>query len=218
MKADDKEPEKQIIFFDASYPPGLPSKEYYKDEKIVQLYSETIGAVMKRILPRTPTHLSVYFQLYLCFVLFKLTVSQELVRSLAEFETRIARAMPNQEDAFDPEKNYNPRTLEEAAALVPQIDIEYLISQRVSGYQPSQVIVGALPYLKSLSGILQDTKEDTVRLYLFWKVIQAFGSYVEDDSIQPLRRLENVLAGKDPDSKAERWRTCSRHVDSGLGE
>ena len=175
--------------------------------------------MLKTILPRVPANLQVLFSSIIHFFdLSKLTIEQELVDSLINFETKIAGALPNPEDAGDPEKNYNPRTLEEASVLIPQIDLEYLISQRAPGYKPSQVIVGALPHLEAMSGILEETKEETIRLYLIWKTIQAFGPYIEDESVQPLLRLENVLAGKEPDSKPERWRTCTKHVDSGLGK
>ena len=130
---------------------------------------------------------------------------------------RIAAALPNPEDALDREKNYNPRTLEEASALIPQIDIAYLINERAPGYRPSRVIVGAISYLEEVSNILKDTQEETVRLFLLWKTIQALGSYIEDESLKPLTQLENLLAGKEPDDKPDRWRICSKHVDSGLG-
>ena len=50
-----------------------------------------------------------------------------------------------------------------------------------------------------------------------WKVVQAFYSKIEADAVVPWKRFVNELQGRDPDSAPERWRTCVRHVDDGLG-
>ena len=72
-------------------------------------------------------------------------------------------------------------------------------------------------YLKQLSVILAATDKGVLQSYFVWKAVQALSSYVEADAVKPYKRFRNVLAGKDPDSAPERWRTCVGHVDDGLG-
>jgi endothelin-converting enzyme len=49
--------------------------------------------------------------------------------------------------------------------------------------------------MKALSVLLKDTPRETILLFLQWKIIQAFAEVVEDASIEPLRRFENVKLG-----------------------
>jgi endothelin-converting enzyme len=107
--------------------------------------------------------------------------------------------------------------LNEAAALAPEVGLDHLINNLApSGTDIKRVIVTSPSYLKALSDILSDTKEDVVRAYLAWKVIQSFASTIEADELKPYKRFENKLAGKEPDSTPERWRVCVSHVDDGL--
>jgi endothelin-converting enzyme len=144
--------------------------------------------------------------------------SDALLNSLIEFETKLAEATPDPEDAQDITKSYNPLSLEETRALLPQVSIPYLISQRSPNYVPNKIIVGSPPYLKAVSQILLTTDKPTIQAYLVWKTVQAYGVNIESDALKPLHRFNNRLRGKDPEATEERWRTCVKHVDSGLGQ
>lgn len=67
-----------------------------------------------------------------------------------------------------------------------------------------------------MSGLLKDTPRETILLFLQWKLVQEFAGVIEDDSIEPLRRFKNELAGKEPQAKEERWRQCLGRLDEGL--
>ena len=142
---------------------------------------------------------------------------EELVDSLVDFETKIAQASPDPEDAQDVTKYYNPLSLKDASALIPQISIPYLISSRSPGFVPEKIIVGSPSYLEAVSDILSETDKETIQAYLVWRTVQVYGPNIESDSIKPLLRFNNQLQGKDPEVKEERWRTCVKHVDRGLG-
>ena len=143
--------------------------------------------------------------------------SDDLVKSLVEFETKLATATPNVEDAEDVTKYYNPRTLEEVHALLPQISVQYLILSQTTSFRPEKIIVGSPSYLRAVSVILENTSRETLQAYLVWKTVQALGTKIEDDALKPLLRFNNLLTGKDPEVSEERWRTCVKHVHSGLG-
>ena len=217
-QADDKDPDAIVIFLTAPRQPGLPTKEYYNNTNILRSYAETIGQVLESLLkeatPNTTTNID-------CeqWRLPQLGVeSGTLVRSLVEFETKLAEATPSQENAEDVTKYYNPRTLEETSALLPQISIQYLIQRQAPGFTPDKIIVGSPSYLNAVSTILQNASKETIQAYLVWKTVQAYGKNIEDDAVKPLLRFKNQLLGKDPEASEERWRTCVKHVDGGLGK
>ena len=143
---------------------------------------------------------------------------EQIVADVVDFETKLADISPDTQTQEDVTQYYNPLTLSETQALVPQISLGHIISLRSPPtFTPSRLIVGSPSYLKSLSKILFETPKETVLAFLKWKVIQAYATSIEDGSITALRRFNNHLQGKDPDAMEERWRKCIRVVDDGLG-
>ena len=197
-------------------PPGLPSKEYYNDKNLTRTYAETIGQVLENLLREAGTHSRILENLAGGAPTWDIR-SGELVQSLVEFESKLAEAMPDLEDAEDVTKYYNPRTLEEIHALLPQISIQYIISKQAPNFFPTKIIVGSPSYLTALSDLLESSSRETIQAYLVWKTVQTYGFHIEDDAVKPLRRFENRLQGRDPDVKEERWRTCVKHVNYNLG-
>lgn len=51
-------------------------------------------------------------------------------------------------------------------------------------------------YLHKLNTILKETSEETIHVYLMWKQIQAYWSFVEADAVLPLKEFSNELQGK----------------------
>jgi endothelin-converting enzyme len=141
-----------------------------------------------------------------------------LVQNLVEFEMKLAEISPPPEEQEDVTKYYNPRSLGETHSLLPQISFSYIISSMApKGFSTDRLIIGSPPYMRSLSQILSDTPKDIVQAYMIWKTIQAYVSKVQDPVLKPLERFNNQLQGKDPDATEERWRTCIRVADNGLG-
>ena len=186
----------------------MPSKEYYKDERLITSYKKTIGQVFEGLVKEADPNNS-----FISFIL-----NEQLVDALVDFETELANASPDPEDAQDVTKYYNPRSLQETQALLPELSFQRIISSKKPDRLPDKLIVGSPAYLKAVSAVLRRSTKQTVQLYLFWKVVQAYGSEVESDAIKPLKRFDNVLRGKDPEASEERWRSCVRFVDRGLGK
>ena len=193
--------------------PGLPSKEYYKDPETVARYGQTIGMVLEALLAQAgPPNALESLKSRIS------TRNAELVESIVLFESRLAKATPDTEDAEDVTKYYNPMTLAETRALLPQLSIQYLIGKLApDGYKPDKLIVGSPSYLETLSSVLHETSAETLQAYFVWKTVQSYASRVEDEAMAPLTRFNNELQGKDPDAREERWRTCIKSVDNGLG-
>ncbi|KAL8864061.1 MAG: hypothetical protein Q9174_007479 [Haloplaca sp. 1 TL-2023] len=209
IDADEKNPDDVVLMLSALSRPGLPSKEYYKDSALVQKYAETIGQVLEALLREA--QLSEHGLLFEC--------SEELVEAIVRLETNLALASPDEEDAEDVTKYYNPRSPAEVQALLPQLSMPDLLSNLApSGYMPEKVIVGSPSYLYALAVNLEQASYETIRAYMVWKTVQAYVDQVEDDALKPLKRFNNELRGKDPDASEERWRTCVRAVDRSLGK
>ena len=200
--------------------PGLPSKEYYKDGSILASYSKTIGQVLEGLLREAEHPSSSEHGSHDIFAGSGVpsVFNQDLVKALVDFETQLAEVTPDAEEASDVTKYYNPRTLDEARALLPQLSIPFIISSLASSdYKADRIIVGSPSYLKSVSSILHSTTKETLQAYLVWKTVQAWATKVEHEALKPLTRFNNELRGKDPDAMEERWRICVREADDSLG-
>ncbi len=191
--------------------PGLPSKEYYQNEPVVADYSKTIGQVLEALLHKSKSD-SRFFRNYASLT------SEDLLKSIVDFESKLAQITPSSEDAQDITKYYNPRSLNDAKSLVPQLAIDNIISALApQGYTSDRIIIGSPDYLQALSSILQNTAKETLQAYFVWKTVQAYAYSVEDEALKPLLGFNNQLQGKDPDAAEERWRFCIKVADSGLG-
>ncbi|KAL8914810.1 MAG: hypothetical protein Q9171_000646 [Xanthocarpia ochracea] len=204
VDADEKNPDSVVLSMNALNRPGLPSKEYYEDKDLLKAYAETIGQVLEALLREArPT------MIFEC--------SEELVKVVIELEKNLAVASPDEADAEDVTKYYNPRSLTDIHTLLPQLSMPFLLSLMApSGFQPTKVIVGSPSYLEALSQQLNGASYETLRAYLVWKAVQGYVDEAEDEALVPLKRFNNRLRGKDPDVSEERWRICVKSVDRGL--
>lgn len=139
------------------------------------------------------------------------------IEDLVKLEKRLAAASPDEEVREDITKYYNAYSLKNASDLTPQLRIEDIVSRANSKFKPEQVIVASPSYMEKLDKIIEDTPESVLEAYVTWKLVQNYASAVDSPILLPLKRFDNVLGGKEPDAKPERWRTCLRSVDNGLG-
>lgn len=241
--ADDKDPDANVISLSPPYSFGLPSKQYYKRSDLVESYKDTIGSVLEALIKESdghgpehghrpehghhpkhghdPLHAGASQSDADAFSAFRVEDSPDLLNrktidALVEFEANMAEVAPDPEDLSDITKVYNPRSLKEADSYNPAISVKTIIDRFTDGYEPPKIIVASPDYLKSLAKILESQRRDVVQAYLVWKLVQSYGTVVESDAVEPLRRFNNELQGKAPDVKPERWRTCIGVVDSDL--
>lgn len=194
--------------------PGLPTKEYYKDPDLVARYAKTIGQVLEALLSEAESDSKPLKGLWTQIS----TKSAELVEGIILFESKLAQATPDEEDAEDVTKYYNPMDLDSIKGLLPQLSVQYMLSSLApANFKPEKLIVGSPSYLRALSGILRETSTEALQAYFVWKTVQAYAYKTEDDALKPLKRFNNELLGKDADASEERWRTCIKVTDNGLG-
>ncbi|GKT79872.1 endothelin-converting enzyme [Colletotrichum tofieldiae] len=195
--ADDRDPDTVVVSVAPPYSLGLPSKERYEDDELVAKYRGIAVEVLGNLFPDQ---------------------NKDNFAKVIDLERLLAAASPSTEEREDVTKYYNPMLIDEASALAPEIELTALIhSLAPEGFVVERVIVMAPKYMSELSTILSGTDKEVIQNYFIWKAIQSFSSYVDADAIKPYRRFVNELAGKDPESAPERWRTCVGHVDDGLG-
>lgn len=194
-----------VLYLTAPYSFGLPTKEYYLNEKVVDSYTAMLEEVDEQLEKESMNEVS---------LLSKHVAAKDVVH----LEKQLAAASPDEEVREDITKYYNPMSLHDVSDMVPQLGLEHLIARANPDFKPDTVIVGSPHYLKRLNEILSDTDDRLLLDYLLWKLIQVYASAVDSPVVQPIKRFSNVLGGKDPDAKSERWRTCLRYVDGGLGE
>ncbi|KAJ6167056.1 Peptidase M13 neprilysin [Penicillium chermesinum] len=194
---DDRDPDNVVISVTPPREIGLSAREYYNNTETVAKYT----AVLKDIFTR-----------------FKVDNSDQVAEDVVAFEKKLADVTPDTATQEDVTKSYNPLSIKATENLVPQIALSKIVRELApKDYKKDIVIVGSPSYLKALAGILDDTQRNTVSLFLQWKLIQKHADAIEDDRVTPLTRFNNVLAGKDPAAKAERWRTCIKSLDESLG-
>ena len=212
---DDRNPDAIVITVRPVSAIGLPNKEYYNNPKTLSEYREMADTVMSNILGPDFGNASTTWHRGPSTSKVK---SGELVNGFVDFESQIAAITPAQEDQEDVTKYYNPKSIAETRALLPQISFESLISsQAPTGFKPNFLIVAFPKYMKELSDILSSTPKEVIQNFFLWKIVQGYASKIEDPAVESLRRFENTLRGKEPDAKEDRWRTCINYVDSGMG-
>ena len=193
--------------------PGLPSKEYYKDPKVVAHYGQVLGQVLEALLQEAGSGHITHGPSSSVF-----TQNAELVERILMFESKLAKATPATQEAEDVTFYYNPLTFDEVLSLLPQLPLKQLVSTLApTAPLPAKIIVGSPHYLETLAQVLRETSAETLQAYFVWKAVQTYAYKIEDDAVKPLKRFNNELQGKDPDATEERWRTCVKVADYGLG-
>ncbi|KAK4446546.1 putative metalloendopeptidase [Podospora aff. communis PSN243] len=195
--ADDTNPDVVVVQVGAPWRIGLPSKERYEDDALVKKYEGVVVDVLSQLAPDE---------------------DKDVFASVVELEKKLAAASPSTQEREDVTKTYNPMSLKEASDLTPKIGLANIVSSlSPSDFKVDRVIVAAPKYLKELEGIIEKFDPAVLQSYFIWKAVQSLHSYIESPVVQPYKGFVNELAGKDPNTKPERWRTCVDHVDDSVG-
>lgn len=185
-----------MIFVNPPSDIGLPARENYNNTNLVADYTE----VAKKVLGD-----------------FNNNELKDLAGDVVKFEAKLADVTPDTESQQNVTKYYNPLSTDEVLKLLPDVSFTEIISKFApSGYKGNRLIVGSPSYMKSLSEILSQTPRETVQLFFKWKIIQSWVDVIEDPKVDALRKFNNKVAGKAPDAKEDRWRTCVKRLDTNL--
>ncbi|KAI0427848.1 peptidase family M13 [Xylaria sp. FL1042] len=199
--ADDKNPDVVII---QATPAGynLPSPEYYGDNDTVKQYQGTLEQVFSSLLPTAASRKS----------------ATKLAQSVVELEKKIAALTPPPEDRQDVTKYYNIVQVAELGKIAPALGYDKVVRGLApADYTPETMLLPFPEFFGNVSQIVSTTPKSTIQAFLIWNLILSYSSYVEGPEVEPITRFTNVLSGRDPETKSERWKTCLSYVDGTLG-
>ncbi|KAF9578219.1 hypothetical protein BGW38_006098, partial [Lunasporangiospora selenospora] len=189
---------------------GLPSKEYYNEDKVVAVYQKAIEDMFATVMNKDNIPKSTFS---------KPLPWTEVAKNVVEFEKLLAAISSDPEDLENSELTYNPRTLRQITEAIPNIDwtviMEKLLTKGVE--YPDPIIVSSPDYLEKLNALLKDTPTVTLQNYFAWRMIQQLASSLGVEFRKPLQQLRAALQGVSADLVTPRWETCVDVVDTALG-
>ncbi|KAG0329902.1 hypothetical protein BGZ99_010013 [Dissophora globulifera] len=204
---------------------GLPSKEYYLDDRTMEIYETTIGKMFNLILGEdahdvdgNSTALSSSFQKeYATEVPAKWAA---IAKDVVAFEKQLAAASTNINDLRDSYKTYNPRTLVDISIMTPSIDWSmFLTNVLPAGTDiPQPIIVTSPAFQQRLEELLQRTTPQSFQQFLVWTMIRQLSGNLAQRYRQPLRELNSVLSGVSANVTPDRSKHCVSVVNGQLGD
>lgn len=198
---------------------GLPSKEYYQEEKIVNIYQKTVED-MFAIVMGTPNKDGEDAASAMGSTNKPPVVDwAEVAKNVVGFEKLLAAISSEQEDLDNSELTYNPRTLSEITELIPAIDWSLVLEKLLASgtTMPNPIIVSSPEYLEKLNALIKDTPAMTLQNYFAWRLIKTLSSGLAVELRKPMQTLKAALQGVSTDLVTPRWETCIDVVDNSLG-
>ncbi|KAF8931072.1 hypothetical protein BGZ47_000253 [Haplosporangium gracile] len=174
---------------------GLPSKEYYQEEKIVNIYQKTVEDM---------------------FTIVMGTLNKD--GEDAAFAMTSASDKPPVPNWAEVAKNV-VEFENEITELIPAIDWSLVLEKLLaSGTNvPNPIIVSSPEYLQKLNALLKDTPAMTLQNYFAWRLIKNLSSNLAVELRKPMQQLKAALQGVSADLVTPRWETCIDVVDKSLG-
>jgi len=140
----------------------------------------------------------------------------QLAQNVLNMETEMAKVFMTKEDIRDPYKTYNPKSLAEFQALIPNFSVDnFLTPLQLNNLE--NINVGQLDYIKGLNDILDATDLETIKAYLAWNIINHAAPYLSEEFVNAdFEFYGKKLSGKEENQP--RWKRVVSVVDASLGE
>ncbi len=143
--------------------------------------------------------------------------ADKLASMVMAFETRLAKSQNTKLENRDPFATFNRHTVEEAAALTPNIDWKgYFETMKImDGMKTFNV---AQPkYFEEVSRVLADTDVEILKAYFAWHEIVSAAPYLSEDFVNAnFDFFGKLLSGKEVNRP--RWKRVTSTVDGAMGE
>jgi len=141
---------------------------------------------------------------------------KQMAQNVMNLETEMAKIFMTKEDLRDPYKTFNPKTLPEFQALIPNFSIEnYLTHIQLNNLD--KVNIGQIDYFSGLNNILYNTDLEIIKDYLAWNIINNAASFLSEDFVNAdFDFYGKTLSGKEENQP--RWKRVVSVVDGSLGE
>ncbi|KAH9901083.1 Metalloprotease [Cubamyces lactineus] len=224
---------------------GLPAKEYYEEESIVDLYQTVLERLLytlddedeERLETDKPSGLVVHEERLRVWPpwpwppwgddgnnddkpLNRSERAKKHAKEIVEFEKKIANASLDLDVLYqDPIATYNPVPFKNVSEQLPQFDFSTYFSSFAPRNFPSTIILTSTTYLSSLSSILNETESDTLEAYFVSRAGLSYASYLglDTEAWKATRSLEEVLRGIKKGAVGDRAEYCVARVESAMG-
>ncbi|KAF9985884.1 hypothetical protein BGZ65_009561 [Modicella reniformis] len=211
VDVDPKNPDANVLFLGESGL-GLPSKEYYDEEKIVATYQKIVEEMFVIVMEKDKVKDKNNNN-------EANTTWAEVAKNVVEFEKNLAGISSNHEGLGNSELNYNPRSLSQIAELIPTIDWSLMLEKLLGkGFKvPDSIIVSMPDYFEKLNTLLGDTPALTLQNYFAWRLVRNLSPNLAVELQKPMQQLKAALRGVSADLVAPRWETCVNVINDALG-
>lgn len=241
-----EDPQVQSLWLYQSFG-GLPSKEYYEEAPIVDLYQSVVAGILQNIAETSDKDSFIKRDIVV-------DVAQELAEELAadvadgwpwpwpgddkpqpgqsleermrklaaqvvQFERKVVKAGTDFEFLMNPHYAYNPYSFDEVNDALGFLDLPTYLSTFAPRISPSNITVTYPPYLKAITKLVANVPDHVLSGYFVAKLALSYAPALgpEVGVRSEKRRLEEVLQGIKKGTEENRQDVCLRWVDNTVG-
>ncbi|TDT80326.1 endothelin-converting enzyme [Arthrobacter sp. AG258] len=177
---------------------GLPDESYYREEKFAPIVSAYTGHVGKM------------------FELAGVADPNGAADRVVQLETKLAAHHWDNVTLRDPQKTYNLKTADEAAALFPLLGTWF----EAAGIEPAkraEIVVSTPDFFSGATALLDEVPLSTWQEWLAMRVVSAAAPYLSSPFVDANFAFYGTTLSGTPRNK-DRWKRGVAVVESGLGE
>ncbi|SDW50627.1 endothelin-converting enzyme Metallo peptidase. MEROPS family M13 [Arthrobacter sp. cf158] len=177
---------------------GLPDESYYRDEKFAEIVS-AYGKYIARL-----------------FTLAGLPDAEGASQRIVGLETALASHHWDNVTLRDPQKTYNLKTADQAAALFPLLDT-WFEAARVDAAKRNELVVSTPDFFAGAAALLESEPLDTWKEWLALRVLSSAAPYLSSEFVTTNFEFYGTTLSGTPQNK-ERWKRGVAVVEAALGE
>ncbi|WP_024816786.1 M13 family metallopeptidase [Arthrobacter sp. 31Y] len=177
---------------------GLPDESYYREEKfaaIVAAYGDYIAKL---------------------FNLAGIADAQASAQRIVALETALASHHWDNVTLRDPQKTYNLKTADEAAAIFPLLDT-WFQAARVDAAKTSEIVVSTPDFFAGAAALLESESLEAWKEWLTLRVLSSAAPYLSSGFVSTNFDFYGTTLSGTPQNK-ERWKRGVAVVEAALGE
>ncbi|SEJ06313.1 endothelin-converting enzyme Metallo peptidase. MEROPS family M13 [Arthrobacter sp. yr096] len=177
---------------------GLPDESYYRDEKFAEIVA-AYGKYIARL-----------------FTLAGLPDAEGASQRIVGLETALASHHWDNVTLRDPQKTYNLKTADQAAALFPLLDT-WFAAARVDAAKRNEIVVSTPDFFAGAAALLESEPLDTWKEWLALRVLSSAAPYLSSEFVTTNFDFYGTTLSGTPQNK-ERWKRGVAVVEAALGE
>ncbi|HSD14775.1 MAG TPA: M13 family metallopeptidase [Flavobacterium sp.] len=136
--------------------------------------------------------------------------------TIMKLETDLAKVSRKLEALRDPIKNYNKMSVAQFKALVPNLNVDKMLST-LKVAKADSVIVGQPEFYKGLNQLAKTYTIEDWKIYLKWVLVDSYAAYLNDAiEKQNFKFFSTVMNGVT--KQKPRWKRVVSRTDASLGE